>query len=303
MINIRVPASSANLGPGFDVLGLALAIYNEVELELNPSFSLEISGEGQESLTGGRDNLFWKTIERFYQEKLGGSRPPPMAIKMKNNIPLARGLGSSASVIVAAVAAANVLSRRGLGRDEIFDLAAAIEGHPDNVAAAVYGQITAAYPTGGKPAYRAVALKPHPDLAPLIIIPNVKLATKTARGALPNQIDYRDAVFNLSRVALLVKALTEGDFDLLAAATEDRLHQPFRTKLIPDLSKVIEICYRSGAKGAALSGAGPSIIAFTAKGEQVRLSLKIQERLSSAGIDYQVKICDIDHTGLTVSAD
>ncbi len=298
MITVKVPASSANLGPGFDVLGLALAVYNKFEIEPAAKSSLTIIGEGVDFLPTGKENLLWRTLAEFYKRELG-TEPPELKIKAVNNIPLARGMGSSSAVIVGAILAANEISGRGLSRDEIFSMAADIEGHPDNAAAAVYGGVTIAYPINDG-AHKVSAFKPHPKLSVMLLIPEQKLLTSAARQALPKMLSYADAVFNISRAALLVKALTLGEPELLATAMDDRLHQPYRANLIPELKKVIDICRGGGANGAALSGAGPTVIALTTVKEEPFLSEKIRVQLQLESLSYTIKTCKIDLQGATI---
>lgn len=298
MITIKVPASSANLGPGFDVLGLALAVYNKIEIEPAAESSLTIVGEGVGLLPTGKENLLWKTMAAFY-EKETKETLPKLRIKVTNNIPLARGMGSSAAVIVGAILAANEISGRGLSRGEIFTLAADIEGHPDNVAATVYGGATIAYSVNNG-IHKVSAFTPHTELSALLLIPEQKLLTTAARRALPDMAPYPDVIFNLSRVALLVKALILGEFELLDIAMHDRLHQPYRANLIPELKKAIDICRGAGAHGAALSGAGPTVIALTTAKEQPLISQKIKVQLQQESLAYTIKTCDIDLKGATI---
>jgi len=298
MITVKVPASSANLGPGFDVLGLALTVYNKLEIEPAAKTSLTIIGEGADTLPTGKENLLLITLADFYKRELG-TEPPALKIKAVNNIPLARGMGSSSAAIVGAILAANELSGRALSRDEIFSLAADIEGHPDNVAAAVYGGATIAYPVNGG-VHKVSAFKPRSNLSALLLVPDKKLLTTAARQALPDAVTYRDAVFNISRTALLVKALMLGESELLATAMDDRLHQPYRAALIPELNKVIEICRAAGADGAALSGAGPTVIALTTGKKAAAVGEKIEARLQLASLAYTIKTCGIDLQGATI---
>lgn len=299
MATISAPASAANLGPGFDALGLSLKIHNRLKIELAETSVLRIEGEGEGSLPLNQDNLIIRTIDYFYNEI--GREAPPVNIEMKNSIPLARGMGSSAATIVAGLTAANAMSNAGLGRDDIFSMAAKIEGHPDNVAAAVYGGLTIAYRETGSEEFKVYSFPPRPDIKVLMLIPAERLSTEEARGALPETMNYADVSFNLSRVALLIKLLIDGDPKLLRTAVEDKMHQPFRARLIPGFEKTIEICYRAGALGAALSGAGPSVIVFTSDSDKDFLRDSIGDQLLNEGLNYKVVPSEIDNDGVVVS--
>lgn len=299
MITIKAPASSANLGPGFDTLGLSLGIYNILEAKQSKESRLTIEGEGSDRLSGGDDNLVLRSVAYFYKEILRVS-PPKLDIKMVNNIPLSRGMGSSAATIVSGVVLANEISKKGLGKDELFVLAAKIEGHPDNVAASIYGGMTIAYSGGFEAELSACSFQPHGDLQVLLLVPVAGLSTLEARGALPENIGYGDVTFNLSRVALLIKTFLNGDPKLLRFALEDKLHQPYRTKLMPMLGKTIDICNQAGAYGAALSGAGPTVIAFTSLFEREAVTASIREKLQSHDLEYTVIPCEIDKHGVRV---
>lgn len=257
---LRTPGSTANLGPGFDALGLALSIYNRLTIKTQTSADLKITveGEGHDLLTTDKTNLFYSSAQ-FTAEKLGKTLPG-LHIHMQNDIPLARGLGSSSTAIVAGVVAANHLFDRPLSVQEQLNIATEIEGHPDNVSPCLLGGLTMSTLDGENVPY--VRALPPQALQSVVAIPQFELKTKEARSALPQEISLQDAVFNISRASLLTAALMAGDLHLLKVGMQDRLHQPYRAHLIPHFNDVIEAATHAGALGAALSGAGPTMMAF-----------------------------------------
>jgi homoserine kinase len=297
-VKVRTPATSANLGPGFDVLGLALGIHNTIELgESGQGMTLTVSGEGKELLDLEPDsNLVLRSIHRFYEH--GGIRLPGLIVHTDNGIPLARGLGSSAATIVGALAAANHFSGAGLGRQELFDLAVEIEGHADNVAAAVYGGFTIAYPQGK--GYAVERTKPSAAIGVVLLVPEIGLSTAKARGVLPPSVDREQAVFNISRVALLVQAFTTGNLSLLERAVEDALHQPSRRGLIKDYDETVKACSQAGAPAVAISGAGPTLIAFYDRRLQETLRSDLPQALASRQINRRALFPEIDQDGVQV---
>lgn len=261
-VRIRVPATSANLGPGFDALGLALDLHDEIVVSQLPGCALEIGIEGIGSQTLPRDERHLlvatlRTAARRFDLALGG-----LALRASNAIPQGRGLGSSAATIVAGVAAAMALARPGtpLDREVLVRLAAELEGHPDNVAACVLGGLTIAWQ--GHAGVGAVSMEVHPDICPVLLVPPAALDTRTARGLLPASVPHVDAAFTAGRSALLVHALTSAPH-LLMTATEDRLHQQYRAAAMPDSARLLESLRAAGIP-AVISGAGPSVLAFAA---------------------------------------
>lgn len=262
MITVRVPATSGNLGPGFDALGLALRLHNTLGLDVADSPDIEIEGEGAATLPRDPSHLAYRAALAV-AARAGGSariaRPHAFRLRQHNRIPLARGLGSSAAAIVGGAVAANALLGGPLDPQTLLDLTTEIEGHPDNVAPALLGGlVVCARASAG---VRWVRLAPA-SMRIVVAVPDYPVSTEDARGLLPAQVPFEDAVFNVSRTALLVAALTGGRADLLAEATEDRLHQPYRERLIPGLRKVFTAARRAGAYGVALSGSGPTVLAF-----------------------------------------
>ncbi len=293
---VKAPASSANLGPGFDTLGLALALYNTVELEEGgPGLELSVTGEGEGVLDQRpEENLAVTTIDRFYAG-LGRARPA-LRVRMDNRVPLARGLGSSAATIVAALAAANELSGAGFSKDRLFGLAVDIEGHADNVAAAVYGGLTIAYRQGET--FQVRRLGPADSIGGVAMVPETSLSTAEARAALPDQVSRESAVFNVGRTALLVEALLTGDLSAAGAGLEDALHQPFRRPLIVDFDSAAQAAIEAGAVGAFISGAGPTVAAFYDRAVEAEIKAALPAALAAAGSKRRALFLDVDAAGV-----
>ena len=258
-VTVRVPATSANCGPGFDTLGLACNLYNYFTYELiDQGLSLKIEGEGTEKLKAGKNNLaflsFYKVWDMIVGSKTG------LSVIMSNNIPLSRGLGSSSTAIVAGLVAANHLTGNTLSKNEIVQLATEIEGHPDNVAPAILGGMTISYVDNWKASsLKFLPLKPFKLVA---VVPDMPLATSLARRAIPKTVPHQDAVFNTSRAALLVGAMLTGDYQHLAAGLDDRLHQTYRAHLIPGMEDAFKAAVNNGAFNAIISGAGSTLMAY-----------------------------------------
>ena len=259
---LRVPASSANLGPGFDALGLALGIYLECRFQQAGSLSIRVTGRDADSISTGEDNLIWQTALAVARD-VGGALPP-IELEINNDIPIGKGLGSSAAALTAGVVIADKLLGLHWKQLRILDEAARIEGHPDNVAACVLGSIVAtAMDPGG--AARAVRLELHEHYGIGVVVPDFILPTLEARAVLPDCYSREDAIFNVQRSALLVAALTTGTTAAFPAALEDRFHQPYRQHLVPGLEEMVKL-RAPGLLGCALSGAGPSVLVFYEKG-------------------------------------
>ncbi|MGE5417420.1 MAG: homoserine kinase [Acidobacteriota bacterium] len=261
MIKIRVPATSANLGPGFDTLGLALPLF--LELKVKPAdegIQVHFSGEGDNAITvNAGDNLIVSTM--IDTLAMLGHRPGGLLLEITNNIPLARGLGSSAAAITAGILAANELAGGPLGEQDLLNLATSLEGHPDNIVPALVGGFTISLTEGDTVFYRR--LEPPDGLDVVVAIPDFELHTETARAVRPKEYISQDVVYNLQRACFLVASLASGKLDNLETAMGDMVHQPYRQSLIPGFGDVIKDALASGALGVALSGAGPSILALT----------------------------------------
>jgi len=262
---VKVPASTANLGPGFDSLGMALDLYAWLEMEFAERTEIELYGDHMQGVPTDKTNLVYTVAQDVFAKV--GMPERELKISMYSDIPLTRGLGSSASAIVAALAGANALAGDRLTKDELFQIATNIEQHPDNVGASLFGGIVVAMWDGERARY--VQLDPHEDLEVLVVIPDFELSTKHARSVLPSEVSLRDAVYNLSHSSVLVAALASGRLDLIQDAMQDRLHQPYRASLIPGMAHILEHATEHGALGIALSGAGPTLLALVdAKSER-----------------------------------
>lgn len=267
-IRVRVPGTSANCGPGFDAIGVACTIYNDLELTLKGEEGLviEIEGEGAANIPADERNIVLRAIRTILKRAHREDEVKGFHIRMTNHIPLSRGLGSSAAAIVAGLKAANALLGNRFSRRELLQMATNIEGHPDNVAPAIFGGFTISVVTRGR--VECFSLMPRMPLKLVVAVPEFPLSTRLARSVLPEQVKMKDAVFNLSRAALLVAALTKGQPRFLRNAFADALHQPYREKLIPGMKDVFRDACRAGALGASLSGAGPCLIAYTLENEE-----------------------------------
>ena len=266
-IRVRVPGTSANCGPGFDAIGVACTIYNDLELTLKGEEGLviEIEGEGAANIPADERNIVLRAIRTILKRAHREDEVKGFHIRMTNHIPLSRGLGSSAAAIVAGLKAANALLGNRFSRRELLQMATNIEGHPDNVAPAIFGGFTISVVTRGR--VECFSLMPRMPLKLVVAVPEFPLSTRLARSVLPEQVKMKDAVFNVSRAALLVAALTKGQPHFLRNAFADALHQPYREKLIPGMKDVFRAACRAGALGASLSGAGPCLIAYTLENE------------------------------------
>lgn len=266
MVRVQVPASTANLGSGFDCIGMALKLFNVIEMfETSSGLNIEVSGEGSWKIPRDESNIVYRSAWRVFEKT--GYKPSGLKLRINNNIPLSRGLGSSAAAIVGGLVAGNIISGGRLSLKHVLQLATQMEGHPDNVTPALLGGITIYIHTEDDIKY--LKIEPPSGLRAAIAVPDFTLSTVKARESLPKQYSHEDVVFNISRTALLVAALQMGDLENLGIAMEDRLHQYYRSNLIPGMKKVFAAARLAGARGVALSGSGPSIIALTDKNPEL----------------------------------
>ncbi len=289
---LRVPASSANLGPGFDALGLALSPYLLCRFRRAEQLVIRASGRDAELISTGEDNLIWQTALTVAEHT--GEAMPAVELEIENEIPLGKGLGSSAAALTAGVVLADAMLGLKWKTHRILDEAARIEGHPDNVAACVLGSIVAsAMDSSGMT--RAVRLELPPSFEVAVVVPDFPLPTAQARAALPESYSKADAVFNVQRSALLIAALATGTISAFPAALEDRLHQPYRQHLVPGLAEILRL-RAPGLLGCCLSGAGPSILVFFEKGHQ-EVVRHVQQIFAAHGHAAEILDSEVDRQG------
>ena len=296
-VRVTVPASTANLGPGFDCMGLALALHHTLIVRELPGSGVEISltGEGAESLPCDQTNPVFVAMSAVFDET--GYRPGLLRVESDNCIPLARGLGSSAAATLAGLAAATVLAEAEVDRGKLLAQASVREGHADNVCASLFGGFCVTVHAAGAPDF--VRLQPPLGLEAAVAIPNFELETHKSRAALPASVAFGDAVANQARVAFLTAALASGKVELLSGAMDDRLHQPYRLGLVPGMRAVCDAALKAGALGAAMSGSGPSLLALVRAGDEAP-GKAMQKAWLDCGIDSRLLRLPFDDAGLEV---
>ena len=299
---VRVPGTSANCGPGFDCLGLATTIYNYLDLTLIRSSRVvvESAGEGAENIPRGRKNLTWQAVRRLLREVGRDTEFKGAIIRTKNNVPISRGLGSSSTAIVGGLVAANEILGSPLNRQELLKLATEIEGHPDNVAPALFGGFTVSVMDKGE--VQTFSFLPRIKLKLIVAVPEFELSTRLARKVLPKNVSMKDAIFNISRASMLIAALVEGREDLLPLAFDDALHQPYRKKLVPGMTEVFEAAKNAGALGSAISGAGSCLIAFTTTKSTLeeKIASAMIEAFKVRGVKSKALILNVDKHGAQI---
>jgi homoserine kinase len=297
-IRIRVPATTANLGAAFDAVGLALNLYLKVEVHRTSDRAswLEFKGEGAGRVPTDASNLIWRVMSSAagkYKKSL-----PAFRLRVENEIPITKGLGSSATACVAAAAAADYLCDLGLKAEDLLSIAAAEEGHPDNVAPALYGGLVASIGTGRILCSRSAF---PPTWTVVAVTPELELETRQARAVLPHQISHADAVFNVQRAAFLMAQIVQGRREGVRQAMEDRLHQPYRSALVPGLAEILEMKDREGLIGVALSGAGSTVVAF-ADANAAEIGADMCRIFASHGLAAQTRLLQADDRGLQTEA-
>ena len=298
-VKVRVPGTSANCGPGFDCLGVACTIYNELELTLleEERLYIEITGDGAENIPVDERNIVWRSIQKLLERAGKAQEYKGAIIRMDNGVPLSRGLGSSATAIVGGLKAANECLGNPFTNRDLLQMATEIEGHPDNVAPAIFGGFTISIVRNGKP--ECFSLMPKLPLKLVVTVPDFFLPTKAARAVLPAEVPMKDAVFNIGRAAMLTAALCKGNKSFLRSVFDDALHQPYRAKLIPGMYDVFKAARAAGALGASMSGAGPCLIAFTVENADA-VGMAMRDAFAKNNVKSQYHVFDIDGTGATV---
>lgn len=269
-VRVKVPASTANLGPGFDTLGMALDLYAWIEMGLADQTRIHLIGDQMNGIPTDKSNLIYKVAQMVFEK--AGVHHPELEISMYSDIPLTRGLGSSASAIVGGLAAANALIGSPLSDDTLFQMATALENHPDNVGAALFGGLVVAFWDGERAEH--IRVEPDDRLEVVVAIPHFQLSTEKARHVLPREQSLTNAVFNVGHSSVLVAAFCTGRLDMIAGAMKDALHQPYRAALVPGLAKILAEATDHGALGVALSGAGPTMLALVDKNSSRKAELE-----------------------------
>lgn len=294
-VSVRVPATTANLGPGFDCLALALELHNHITVSpAEDGISVELEGEGAQTLPDDQSNLVAQAALRAFESL--GQRPPGLHLYCKNRIPLGSGLGSSAAAVVGGVSAANAMVDGGMSDEELLFLAYAIEGHADNAAAALNGGLNL---VRARPAELIVRKVPLSPVEVALAVPGFELPTERMREALPELVPLADAVDNMASLGMLLEALRDGNHELLREAADDRLHQPHRLKRIPGAEAALEAARAAGATAAVLSGAGPSLVAFAPQGLQA-IAQAMVNAFEAAGHYAHAMVLPVAENGVTI---
>ncbi len=291
MIYVRVPASSANMGSGFDSLGIALGLYNTLKISEIES-GIVVYNNSKEYIPTGERNMVYRAICRVFDEV--GYEKKGIRIIQNSDIPVTRGLGSSSACIIGGMLAANVISGRKLSYPEILNLASEMEGHPDNVTPALFGGFCIAANENGRTVYSSNKL--NPELKAAIMVPDFFVSTRVARTTLPENVPLKNSSYNISRAALLTSLLLNEKYDDLKYAVGDRLHQDFRKENIPDFDAIMEKSYEMGAKATYLSGSGPTMVSLLSGGYE-EFEKTMSEFLSGLDVKWKVKVYPIDNVG------
>ena len=291
LVRVKAPATTANMGPGYDCLGMALDVWNTIEVEVLDSGEpvVEVTGEGAGELGTGRDNLVYRSMEFLFLD--AEQEMPLVRIRCDNAIPLARGMGSSAAAIAGGLVAANAICSQDYTPNDLLEMAATIEGHPDNVAAAGLGgmQLVISDKTGEGSRLYAVSINVPPELRAVVFVPQVRIATEDARAVLPEKITVADAVHNMGRIGLLVASMTTNHPEYLAIATQDLLHQPYRQPLFPAMKVIFKAALDAGALGVFLSGSGSTVLALT-QGREMTVAYEMAEAARQASVEGNVRV-------------
>jgi homoserine kinase len=308
VIRVQVPATTANLGPGFDCLGAALSRYNYFEFRVldtassaaeGSNLQIEVEGPEAEHVQRTAQNLVYRAFCYYFNQR---HQPiPNLHLNIRLGIPLSRGLGSSATAIVGGLVGANAMTDSPLSPSELLNFAITLEGHPDNVAPALLGGCQLSVHDEATQQWTLCAIDWSPEIVPVVAIPNFELSTERARQVLPKQCSYPDAIFNVAHLGLLIKGLEAARGDWLRTALQDRLHQPYRAALISGLPEVQAAALAAGAAGLVISGAGPTLLALTVAEHASAVAQQMQTAWQRLGVSVEVATTQIDHQGTTVT--
>ncbi|MEH1797120.1 homoserine kinase [Nostoc sp.] len=294
-ITVTVPATTANLGPGFDCIGAALKLYNEFKFTRleEGGLTIHVTGTEAERVQTDENNLLYQAFVKFYQHI--EQTPPTVKIEIKLGVPLARGLGSSATAIVGGLVAANQLEGTPMSQSQVMELAIAMEGHPDNVVPALLGGCRLAATSGA--GWEICDVPWHKDVVPVLAIPDFELSTSKARGVLPTEVSRADAIFNTAHLGLLLRGLETGNGQWLKTALQDKLHQPYRKALIPGYDALNIAAVSAGAYGMVISGAGPTLLALADKLHSEAVETAMLAAWQEEGITAEVRSLSLDTQG------
>ncbi|RKU30608.1 homoserine kinase [Candidatus Poribacteria bacterium] len=296
-VTARIPASTTNLGPGFDVLGLALQLYSKVTLEtIETDTQVVVSGVDADKIPSTPEHIAFQAVELVF-DRSGTKRPKGFKLQIENGIPAIRGLGGSGTAILGGLLTANVLCSSPFSDTELLNFATELEGHPDNVAASLYGGIVVSAQENAH--VHTIRLECPPVLSVVLAIPDFPLSTEQARGVLPTSVGFSDAIYNTSRSTLLIASIATGQFEMLRVAMKDRLHQPYRTSLIPGFDDVAKAATTAGALSVALSGAGPTVAAYCLDHTD-QVAEQMQAAFKKHQIVSDIKILKPDADGASV---
>lgn len=301
-ITVTVPATTANIGPGFDCLGAALGLYNRFTFSAARStapLTITVTGLAAEQVTTDASNLAYQAFSKLYEHL--GQTPPPLHLDIHLAVPLARGLGSSATAIVGGLLGANHWAGTPLSPTAVMQLAIALEGHPDNVVPAQIGGCRLAA-AGVERDWEICEIAWHPSLVPIVAIPDFELSTTAARQVLPAHYSRADAIFNTAHLGLLLQGLATGEADWLRAALHDRIHQPYRTALIPGYAAVRSAALAAGAYGLVISGAGPTLLAIAPTAQAPAVAAAMQAAWTTSGIGVTTQRLALDRVGAIVTS-
>lgn len=308
-VSVKVPATTANMGPGFDCVGMALPIYNTITIEetVLPGTGIEINVIADtdsidqlslDHIPSDENSIVYKAVELLYNSI--GQTPSELKINIHSNIPVARGLGSSSSVIVGALIAANELLGRPADEVALLSIACEIEGHPDNITPAIVGGLViSSQEDDGSVVYRK--LDWPSDWAVTVCVPDFELSTDIARSVLPKEVPMKDAIFNAKRLAMFVEAVHSHDSELMKLALQDRLHQPYRMKLVPGLDKIIDnLKHFDNVLGCVLSGAGSSILIISEKNNIDKIRSVVKDTWADQNIKCEIKTLSVENNGAQI---